>query len=175
MVRYTAGDIFSSPAQVITNPVNCVGVMGAGLALEYKKRYKGLFADYQKRCQSGELRPGRPYLFESDSVQILNFPTKRHWQDKSKLEDIESGLKFLAENYADMGVFYLALPPLGCGLGGLDWAEVKALIDRHIGPIADLEVVVYEPVHTAGKSLKAPTTRKKSGRKPGMAAADMDL
>src|SRR5450631_2676069 len=103
MVRYTVGDIFNSPAQVVTNPVNCVGVMGAGLALEYKRRYTGLFEDYQERCRSGELRPGHPYLFESDTAQVLNFPTKRHWQDKSKLEDIESGLKFLAESYGDMG------------------------------------------------------------------------
>ena len=173
MVRYTVGDIFSSPAQVITNPVNCVGAMGAGLAREFKKRFQGLFEDYKERCESGELKPGRPYLFESDSAQVLNFPTKRHWQDKSKLEDVEAGLKFLSQNYAEMGVFYLALPALGCGLGGLEWADVKALIDKHLGKLPDLEVVVYEPNLSESKKVKSSPPRRKSGRKPGLAAADL--
>lgn len=145
MITYITGDIFKSKAQVITNTVNCVGAMGKGLALEFKKRYPEMFEDYKKRCESREVLPGRPYLWENEKVQILNFPTKRHWKESSRLSDIEDALKYLAENYAQMGITTLALPPLGCGLGGLEWSEVKPLIENYLGPIADLEVFVYEP------------------------------
>jgi len=170
MVRYTTGDIFKSPAQVITNPVNCVGVMGGGLALEFKKRYADLFGDYVERCKKNLVKPGQPYLFETADTQILNFPTKRHWKDVSLIEDIESGLKFLAENYAEMGIFYLALPALGCGLGGLEWSDVKHLIDKHLGPVADLEVMVFEPAETGIKSGKRSTESRTPKSGSGVAA-----
>lgn len=153
MVRYTTGDIFSSPAQVITNTVNCVGVMGAGLAQQFKKRWPKMFIDYRDRCAKGDVRPGMPYLYEDEEIQILNFPTKRDWKQNSLLSDIEDGLKYLAANHIEMGIFYLALPPLGCGLGGLNWPDVKGLIEKHLGTLSDLEVVVYEPsavgIHTS--------------------------
>ena len=152
MVRYLTGDIFSSPAQVITNPVNCVGVMGAGLALAFKKRYSAMFKDYKSRCDRGEVVAGRTYLYEDDEIQILNFPTKRHWKDASRLDDIEAGLRHLAIHHADMGIFYLALPPLGCGLGGLNWPDVRGLIDKHLGDLADLDVLVYEPHASQSKA-----------------------
>lgn len=152
MVRYLTGDLFSSPAQVITNTVNCVGVMGAGLALEFKKRWPKMYDDYKARCERGEVIPGQPYLYEDGEVQILNFPTKRHWKENSLINDIEDGLKYLAINHAEMGVFFLALPPLGCGLGGLNWPEVKTLIDKHLGAIEGLEVLVYEPSATGIKT-----------------------
>ena len=89
------------------------------------------------------LQLGMPYLWENDEAQILNFPTKGHWQGNSRLVDIENGLKFLAENYAQLGIYSLALPPLGCGLGGLKWNDVRPFIEKHLSPIADLEVYVY--------------------------------
>jgi O-acetyl-ADP-ribose deacetylase (regulator of RNase III) len=144
MITYKTGDIFQTNAQVITNPVNCVGVMGKGLALAFKERFPDLFNDYVSRCERREVQPGKPYLWENDKVQVLNFPTKRHWKENSRLEDIEAGLKYLAENYAELGISSLALPPLGCCLGGLDWAQVKILIDKYLGPIDDLDVYVYE-------------------------------
>jgi O-acetyl-ADP-ribose deacetylase (regulator of RNase III) len=144
MITYKTGDIFSSNAQVITNTVNCVGVMGKGLALAYKTKYPQMYADYKALCDAGKVKPGIPYLWEDDSVQILNFPTKRHWKQDSLLSDIELGLKYLAENYREMGISSIALPPLGCGLGGLSWADVKNLINKYLGAIPDLDVYVYE-------------------------------
>ncbi len=145
MVTFKKGNIFNSSAQVITNTINIVGVMGAGLALEYKNRYPQMFADYKKRCQLGEIKPGQPYLWEDEHSQILNFPTKRHWKDSSRIEDIEDGLQYLANNYQQLEIQSLALPPLGCGLGGLEWEIVRPLIEKYLGHIPDLEVFVYEP------------------------------
>jgi len=145
MITYKTGDIFKSKAQVLTNPVNCVGVMGKGLALAFKNKFPDMFLDYKAKCDRQEVIPGRPYLWENSFVQILNFPTKRHWSQDSLLSDIEDGLKYLAQNYAQMGVSSLALPALGSGFGGLKWADVKNLINKYLGPIVDLDVYVYEP------------------------------
>lgn len=145
MVTYVQGDIFQSPAQVLTNAVNCVGVMGKGIALEFKNRYHGLFDDYKTRCDKQEVVPGKPYLWENDRFQILNFPTKRHWREKSRLDDVEAGLKYLAENYTNMGIDSIAMPALGCGNGGLLWSDVQPLIEKHLGSIIDLDVYVYQP------------------------------
>jgi len=151
MIIYKTGDIFKSSAQVITNTVNCVGVMGKGLALAFKKQLPEMFQDYKAKCEKGEVNPGQPYIWENDRVQILNFPTKRHWKQNSLISDIEAGLEYLAKNYAEMGISSLALPPLGCGHGGLNWPDVKNLINKHLGPIEDLDVYVYEK--TSPKSL----------------------
>lgn len=159
MITYKTGDIFQSNAQVITNTINCVGVMGKGLALAYKKKYPAMFSDYKARCDKGEVNPGQPYLWEDEKTQILNFPTKRHWKQDSLLSDVEEGLKYLAENYAQMGISSLALPPLGCGLGGLNWSDVKNIINKHLGPIEDLDVYVYEK--TESKSQLDDNSNKK--------------
>ena len=145
MLTVVCGNIFDSPAQVITNTVNCVGVMGKGIALEYKSRFPAMFNDYKERCNSGRILIGEPYLWEDDKIQILNFPTKRHWREKSKLDDIEAGLKYLANNYQKMGIYTLALAPLGCGNGGLNWKDVLPLMEHHLGDIPDLEVFAYRP------------------------------
>jgi O-acetyl-ADP-ribose deacetylase (regulator of RNase III) len=145
MVTFVKGNIFNSSAQVITNTVNCVGVMGKGIALEFKTRYPEMFLDYKKKCEKREVKPGIPYIWEDEKTQILNFPTKRHWQNQSLIEDIEKGLKYLAENYIQLGIDSLALPPLGCGNGGLEWNQVKPLIEKYLAPIPDFEVYVYEP------------------------------
>lgn len=145
MVTFVEGDIFKSPAQVLTNTVNCVGVMGKGVALEFKNRYPTMFDDYKSKCDQGKVKPGQPYLWENDSAQVLNFPTKRHWKDNSLLQDIEDGLKHLANSYEQMGIQSIAMPALGCGLGGLKWLEVQPLIVKYLGAIPDLDVYVYEP------------------------------
>lgn len=152
MITYKTGNIFNSPAQVITNTVNCVGVMGKGLALAYKKKYPEMFNDYKAKCNEGQVKPGQPYLWENDEVQILNFPTKRHWKQASLISDVEEGLKYLAKNYSQMGISSVALPPLGCGLGGLNWAEVKNLINKYLGSIEDLDVYVYEAIESKSQS-----------------------
>lgn len=171
MITYKTGNIFNSKAQVITNTVNCVGVMGKGLALEFKNRFPEMFYDYQSRCAKGSVQVDRPYLWESETVQILNFATKKHWRDNSNLNDIKSGLLYLAQNYDKMGISSIAIPPLGCGLGGLNWNDVKTLIENVLGPIHDLDVFVYEPEMAKSESSDPSTkpTSKKSSN-DGMAA-----
>ncbi|MCM2281460.1 MAG: macro domain-containing protein [Bdellovibrionaceae bacterium] len=151
MITFVQGNLFDSAAQVLTNTVNCVGVMGKGIALEFKNRYPSMFAEYRELCKRGDVQPGQPYLWEDDRVQILNFPTKRDWREDSLLEDIDQGLRYLARHYQDMGIQSLALPPLGCGNGGLRWEDVRPLIEKHLGALEDLDVYVYEPTAAAAK------------------------
>lgn len=139
-LSYVSGNIFDSSAQVLTNPVNCVGVMGAGLALHFKDQYPEMFSDYRQKCLNKQVLPGVPYLWEN---RILNFPTKRHWRAYSRLDDIDSGLKYLSENYYLMGIKSVAIPSLGCGHGGLKWEVVKPLIEHHIAGLPYLTVYIY--------------------------------
>lgn len=157
MITFVEGNIFDSPAQVLTNTVNCVGVMGKRIALGFKKRFPTMFVDYKQRCQAGKVKVGQPYLWEDDRVQILNFPTKEHWKANSKLSYIEDGLKYLAENFAEMGICSLALAPLGCGNGGLEWTQLKPLIEKYLGDIPNLEVFAYVP-NQSGKLVNTPQT-----------------
>jgi len=173
VVTFVKGDIFKSPAQVLTNTVNCVGVMGKGIALEFKNRYPQMFNDYKAKCDHDNVKPGQPYLWEDDSVQILNFPTKRHWKDNSLLQDVEDGLKYLASSYEQMGIQSIAMPALGCGLGGLKWSEVQPLIVKYLGTLPDLDVYVYEPQGTAAvnsdsseKDSNAPANVDKISARP---------
>lgn len=125
------GDILKSKAQTLINTVNCVGVMGKGIALEFKSRFQDMYDDYVRRCEREEVKPGVPYLYSTlFPPQIINFPTKEHWKSISRLTDIEQGLKFLLEHYEAWGVTSLAIPPLGCGNGQLEWRVVGPLIYR---------------------------------------------
>ena len=144
MIRFTTGDLFASGAQTLTNTVNCVGVMGKGVALEFRRRFPAMYEDYRRRAKAGLVLPGRPYLYKESDPWILNFPTKRHWREGSRLADIEAGLRFLREHHREWGISSLALPPLGCGLGGLEWSQVKPLIERYLGDL-EIEVTVFEP------------------------------
>jgi O-acetyl-ADP-ribose deacetylase (regulator of RNase III) len=145
LITFIQGNLFETNAQVITNAINCVGVMGKGVALEFKRRYPELFTDYKRRCADRSVRVGELYLWEDESVQILNFPTKKHWKDPSRLEYIETGLRYLVANYAELGIHSIAMPQLGCGNGGLDWKIVMQMMKDHLGLIPDLEVYVYVP------------------------------
>lgn len=173
MVTYVSGDIFSSPAQVLTNPVNTVGVMGGGLALEFKNRFPGLFEDYSRRCNEGRFIHGQPYLWEDDRHQVLNFPTKRDWRDPSRLEDIDAGLAYLASCYREMGIHSIAIPALGAGLGGLDWNDVRQLIDKHLGTLPDLEVYAYQPAQAVIKDDSSASKKSSGSGSHSMAAKDL--
>ena len=119
------GNIFDSKCNTIVNTVNCVGVMGKGIALEFKKKYPEMYSDYSKKCDSGEVHPGIPYIFRNPGgVQIINFPTKDHWRSPSRLSYVVRGLDWFIENYQFYGISSVAFPPLGCGNGGLDWDTV---------------------------------------------------
>ena len=132
MIHYVSGNIFDSPAQTLVNPVNTVGVMGKGLALEFKKRYPRMFEEYKKQCRDGWLYVGDLMFWRAKNHFILNFPTKKHWKDPSSLIYIEAGLLSSANKYESYGISSIAFPKLGCGNGGLDWKVVKPVMERYL-------------------------------------------
>lgn len=143
MITYIEGDIFESGAKVLVNPVNTAGVMGKGLALEFKKRYPAMFEAYRRLCEDGQFQVGDLWLYKADDKWILNFPTKRHWREKSTLDIIETGLQKFAAIYAQEGIASIAFPKLGSGLGGLDWeTQVKPLMERYLGELP-IEIWIY--------------------------------
>ena len=152
-MKILVGDILKSNAQTLINTVNCVGVMGKGIALEFKNRFPEMYEDYVGRCHRGEIKPGIPYVYQTlFPPQIVNFPTKDHWKSLSKVSDIERGLQCLAEHYQDWGITSLAIPPLGCGNGQLDWRIVGPLIYRFAKSL-DIPVEIYAPYGTVPKEL----------------------
>ena len=145
IVRFVRGDLFLSSAQTLSNPINCRAVMGGGLALEFRSRFPEMSQDYVQRCRRGEVRVGKPYVWRNLSGPfVLNFPTKDDWRDPSKLEHIEEGLRYLVDHCRPMGLTSLALPALGCGLGGLEWRVVRPVMERELSHL-DIPVETYEP------------------------------
>jgi O-acetyl-ADP-ribose deacetylase (regulator of RNase III) len=149
MIEYRSGDILQADAEALVNTVNCVGIMGRGVALQFKNAYPENFHAYQVACAHGEVQPGRMFVFQTRQLTnpkyIINFPTKRHWRGKSRMEDIESGLKALAGEIRNRGIRSIALPPLGSGLGGLDWREVRPRIETALSSLGEVHVIVFEP------------------------------
>jgi len=149
MIEFTYGDILKSEADALVNTVNCVGVMGRGIALQFKNMYPDNFKAYEAACQREAVQPGRMFVFETGQLTpprfIVNFPTKRHWRGKSRIEDIEAGLADLVKVIRDKGIRSIAIPPLGSGLGGLDWHEVRPRIERALTELADVQILVFEP------------------------------
>lgn len=149
MIEYTEGDILKSEAEALINTVNCVGVMGRGIALQFKKAFPGNFKAYADACKKQQVKPGQMFVFETKQLTnpkyIINFPTKRHWRGASRIEDIESGLEALVETLKHYDIHSVAIPPLGSGLGGLDWKEVKRRIELALEPLSNIHIVVYEP------------------------------
>jgi len=142
MIEFKTGNIFSSTAQTLVNPVNCKGIMGAGLALEMKKRYPKMFTSYKNICNKNLLEPGKLQLWKGEQW-ILNFPTKNHWKDSSKIEYIELGLDKLIESYKAKGITSIAFPKLGAGLGGLEWEKVRDLMIKKLNHL-DIKIEIYE-------------------------------
>ena len=152
-MKVLIGDLLQSGAQTLINTVNCVGVMGKGIALEFKKQFPNMFEDYALRCKRGEVRPGIPFLYrEVFPPQIVNFPTKDHWKSVSRVEDIERGLQYLVEHYKAWEITSLAVPPLGCGNGQLEWREIGPMIYRYLGDL-DIPVMLYAPYGTPPAQL----------------------
>src|SRR5260370_22190296 len=119
-VRVLEGDLLKSNMHALVNTVNTVGIMGKGVALEFKKRYPAMYLDYVKRCDRHEVKLGEPYVYQADDHLIVNFPTKQHWRSVSRLSDIVAGLEDLEGHYKDWEIRGLAVPPLGDGNGQLD-------------------------------------------------------
>jgi O-acetyl-ADP-ribose deacetylase (regulator of RNase III)/uncharacterized protein YwgA len=152
-MKILVGDILQSKAQTLVNTVNCVGVMGKGIALEFKKRFPEMFEDYAERCERKEVKPGVPYVYKTlFPPQIVNFPTKDHWKSVSRIADIDRGLQLLVTHYKEWGVTSLAIPPLGCGNGQLEWKAVGPLIYRYASQM-DIPVELYAPYGTPPREL----------------------
>ncbi|OJF94697.1 macro domain-containing protein [Alkalibacterium sp. 20] len=133
MLLYVKQDIFESPAQVIVNTVNTVGVMGKGIAKKYKQLYPDMYKQYREYCEQGLLDIGKLWLYKDENKWILNFPTKKHWRNPSKIDYIEKGLKKFVSTYEEKGIYSISFPQLGTGNGGLDWeTEVKPLVDKYL-------------------------------------------
>lgn len=139
------GDIFESKCSTVVNTVNCVGVMGKGIALEFKKRFPEMFRDYVNKCNSGQVKTGSPYVFDNgDGIKILNFPTKDHWRSPSRLSYVSEGLDWFVNNYEKYGITSIAFPPLGCGNGGLSWKVVGPLMYQKLS-LLPIEIEIYAP------------------------------
>ena len=149
MIEYKAGDIFAEDVEALVNSVNCMGIMGRGVALQFKRAFPENFKAYADACKRKEVQPGRMFVFETGQLTspryIINFPTKRDWRGKSRIEDIESGLKSLVQVIRERNIRSIAIPPLGSGLGGLEWSSVRPRIEAVLQELDDLEVVIFEP------------------------------
>lgn len=154
MIKVLIGNLFKSKAQTWVNTVNCVGVMGKGVALEFKNRFPDMYEDYMARCKRGEVKLGRPYLFKRlVPPWILNFPTKEHWRSVANLAKIVEGLEYLLKHYKTWGIESLAVPPLGCGQGQLEWKIVGPTLYRILNRM-DIQVELYAPYGTPHEELR---------------------
>ena len=165
MIERRVGDLFREDVEALVNTVNCVGVMGRGIALQFKRMFPENFRAYAEACRRAEVRPGRMFVYESDRMvnprYIINFPTKRHWRSKSRMEDIDAGLVALVQVITERSIRSIAIPPLGSSLGGLNWTEVRPRIESALGGIDGLTVLLFEPGDgpadgRLGRSTRAP-------------------
>ena len=149
MIQNATGNLLEAEAEALVNTVNCVGFMGKGIALQFKQAWPENFDAYAKACKAGEVRPGRMFIWETGRMInpkfIINFPTKRDWRGKSRIEDIKSGLRALIVDVRRLGIRTIAVPPLGCGNGGLDWRAVRPLIEAAFTEVPSVEVFLYSP------------------------------
>lgn len=169
MIKVLIGNLFDSKCQTLVNTVNCVGVMGKGIALEFKKRFPKMFTDYKKRCEAQQVVLGRPYLYKDEEqiiqstffdVQaknhwILNFPTKDHWRSTTSLDSIIRGIEYIITKYKEWGIESLAVPPLGCGEGQLEWRIVGPTLYRYLNKL-DIPIEFYAPYNTPHEELQTP-------------------
>jgi len=171
MIKYKHGDILQEDAEALINTVNCMGVMGRGIALQFKNAFPENFKAYKKACKSNEVQPGSMFVFETGQFTnpryIINFPTKRDWRDKSRMEDIESGLKALVNTMHKYNIRSIAIPPLGSGLGGLDWSIVKPRIEAALQSFSNVQIIIFEP---EGAPEKIAYNRDAPNMTPGRAA-----
>lgn len=149
MIKTTRGNILRENADALVNTVNCAGYMGKGIALQFKKAFPENFKAYQRACRAKQVQPGRMFIYETTSMlnpkYVINFPTKRHWRGKSRVKDIEIGLESLVREVERLGIKSIAVPPLGCGLGGLDWNIIRPMIAKAFAGLPQVQVILFEP------------------------------
>ena len=171
MIKTMQGDIVKAEAEALVNTVNCVGVAGRGVALQFKKTFRENFKKYLAACKRKEVQPGKMFVTETGQVTfpqyIINFPTKRHWRGKSRIEDIEAGLADLVKTVKRLKIRSIAIPPLGSGLGGLRWAVVRPKIMEAFKPLTDVTLFLFEPwdqKQEQKKPMKAQAPKMTAGR-----------
>jgi len=170
MIEHAKGNLLEADTEALVNTVNCVGRMGKGIALQFKQAYPDNFREYQRACRAREVRPGKMFVHDTERMvnprYIINFPTKRHWRGKSQIPDIRAGLQGLIEEVRRRGIKSIAVPPLGCGNGGLSWSTVRPLIIEAFQRVPDVRVVLFSPLGAPdAKTMPIRTTR------PSMTAA----
>ena len=149
MIEYKKGDILREDVEALVNTVNCVGIIGRGIALQFKNAFPENFRAYAAACERNEVQPGRMLIFKTGRLTnpkyIINFPTKRHWRGKSRIEDIDAGLVSLVREVQSHNIRSIAIPALGSGLGGLDWSAVRLRIEKSLRCLDAVRVVIFEP------------------------------
>lgn len=149
-IALTRGNILTADVEALVNTVNCVGVMGKGIALQFKKAFPDNFKAYETACRHKEVKIGRMFIYDTGQMLnpklIINFPTKRHWKGHSRYEDIAAGLMNLVEEVGTWKIRSIAIPPLGCGLGGLDWKRVRPMIEQAFSSLPEVMVTLFEPI-----------------------------
>ena len=150
MIKNATGNLLQVDAEAIVNTVNCDGFMGKGIALQFKQAWPENFDAYAKACRAKEVRPGEMFIWESGRMvnprYIINFPTKRHWRENARIEDIRCGLRALVTDIRRLGIRSIVVPPLGCGNGGLDWQDVRPLIESAFAELPDTQVQLFSPL-----------------------------
>ena len=174
MINIAHGNLLKADVDALVNTVNTEGVMGKGIALQFKRAYPQAYIAYRNACKAAEVRVGAMHIVDLGALGggprwIINFPTKRHWRSKSKIEDIRAGLSALEETIKERGIRSIAVPPLGCGNGGLAWSEVERLIRAELGSLADVRVELYSP-DGAPAPEEMPNRTQKPTMTTGMAA-----
>ncbi len=164
MIRNATGNLLQVDAEALVNTVNCDGFMGKGIALQFKQAWPENFEAYARACRSKDVRPGEMFVWETGRMvnpkYIINFPTKRHWRGKSRMEDIHSGLRALIADVRRLGIHSMAVPPLGCGNGGLDWQEIRPLIESAFAELPDVDVQLFGPLGAPDAKTMPVNTKK---------------
>jgi O-acetyl-ADP-ribose deacetylase (regulator of RNase III) len=163
MVQIAQGNLLVAPVDALVNTVNTKGIMGKGIALQFKQAFPAMFRDYEKACKAGEVRLGKMHVYDLGGLTggprwIVNFPTKGHWRERSRLTDIETGLEDMVATILRMGIRSIAIPPLGCGNGGLKWADVRPRIEAALTNLPDVDVLLFEPDSGIHRSVTLPTS-----------------
>lgn len=165
MFELTQGDLLKADAEALVNTVNTEGIMGKGIALQFRKLFPDNYREYKKACQDGTVQPGKMFIYYyslfNNPKYIINFPTKRHWRSKSKIEDIDAGLQSLVNEVKNLGITSIAVPPLGCGLGGLSWEVVRERMRLAFAQLPTVRWMIYEPAHSSVALLSVSTKRPK--------------
>jgi O-acetyl-ADP-ribose deacetylase (regulator of RNase III) len=174
MIEIVQGNLLTAPAEALVNTVNTVGVMGKGIALQFRQAFPQMYRAYEKACQDGDVQLGRMQLFDLGGLAggprwIINFPTKGHWRSRSRMADIEKGLVDLVDQVRKVGIQSVAVPPLGCGNGGLDWCDVRPRIEKAFAEVPDVRVMLFAPVG-APESAAMPNRTSRSRMTLGQAA-----